>query len=198
MDVSVALRALGGTEQFVRFFTENQYYRDLGGTGRTVLATNLRLGAARNFPKASDITDPDDIENELLPITERFFSGGSTTLRGYDFEEAGPRDRNNRPRGGNALLIFNAELRRSVYRQLALVGFYDGGNVFLTASRINLANFSHTIGLGLRIKTPLGPLRVDFGYLVSDPLVGAALPPASLANLRLPRTQVHFSFGQAF
>jgi outer membrane protein insertion porin family len=198
VDVSVALRGLGGTEQFARFFTENQYYRDLSGTGKTVLAGNLRLGAARNFPRASDITNPNDIENELLPITERFFSGGSTTLRGYDFEEAGPRDENNKPRGGNALVIFNAELRRSVYRQFALVGFYDGGNVFPTASRINFANLTHTVGLGVRIKTPLGPLRVDFAYLVSDPLTGAALPPSSLANVRLPRTQVHFSFGQAF
>jgi len=48
------------------------------------------------------------------------------------------------------------------------------------------------------LKTPLGPFRVDFGYLVKDPLTGAALPPEALAGLRLPRRQVHFSFGQAF
>ena len=79
-----------------------------------------------------------------------------------------------------------------------MVGFYDGGNVFLTASRIGFREFTHTVGIGLRIKTPLGPLRFDFGYLVSDPLTGAALPPSALVGLRLPRTQFHFSFGQAF
>lgn len=198
LDVSVALTALGGNEQFVRFFSENQLYHDVGGSGKTILAGNLRVGVARSYTRVKPDTDANDLENSLLPITERFFTGGSTTLRGYDFEQAGPRDENNKPRGGNALVIFNAELRRSVYRQLALVGFYDGGNVFLTASRINFRDLTHTIGIGLRVKTPLGPLRVDFGYLVSDPLTGAALSPAALAGIRLPRTQVHFSFGQAF
>ncbi len=196
VDVSVALTALGGNEQFVRVFTENQLYRQLGSSGKTVLAGNIRFGAARSFTNLEGV--PVETDAVLLPITERFFSGGSTTLRGYDFEEAGPRDQNNKPRGGNALVILNAELRQSVYRQLVMVGFYDGGNVFLTASRISFREFTHTVGIGLRIKTPLGPLRFDFGYLVSDPLSGAALPPAALAGLRLPRTQFHFSFGQAF
>jgi outer membrane protein assembly factor BamA len=79
-----------------------------------------------------------------------------------------------------------------------MVGFYDVGNVFLTASQINFGDLTHTVGLGLRLKTPLGPFRVDFGYLVKDPLTGAALPPEALAGLRLRRYQVHFSFGQAF
>ncbi|MEP7270586.1 MAG: POTRA domain-containing protein [Acidobacteriota bacterium] len=195
-DVSVALRALGGNEQFLRFFSENQLYHNVRGAGKTVLAGNLRVGMARSYTKLTTDANAGDVENSLLPITERFFTGGSTTLRGYDFEEAGPRDVNNRPRGGNALVIFNAELRQSVYRQLALVGFYDGGNVFLTASRINFGNLTHTAGLGLRIKTPLGPLRVDFGYLVSDPLTGSGLTSSS--PIRLRRTQFHFSFGQAF
>ena len=197
VDVSVALTALGGNEQFVRLFTENQFYRRLPYAKGTVFAGNLRLGVARSFTNRPDLS-LSDVDRALLPITERFFSGGSTTLRGYDFEQAGPRDANNRPRGGNALVIVNAELRRSVYRALAMVGFYDGGNVFLTASQIKFRDITHTVGVGLRLKTPLGPFRVDFGYLVKDPLTGAALPPDALAGLRLPRRQVHFSFGQAF
>ncbi len=198
LDVSLALKALGGNEQFVRMFSENQIYHDVRRMGKTILAGNLRFGVARSYTKLTTVTGQTELENSLLPITERFFTGGSTTLRGYDFEEAGPRDQNNKPTGGNALVIFNAEVRRAVYRQVSLVGFYDGGNVFLTARRINFRDLAHTVGVGLRVKTPLGPVRVDFGYLVSDPLTGSGLPPATLAGIRLPRTQIHVSFGQAF
>lgn len=198
-DFSFAIRALGGNEQFLRFFTENQFYHTLPRSGGTVLAGNIRVGLARNIGVRADL--PPDIsepERALLPITERFFSGGSTTLRGYDFEQAGPRDARNRPLGGNALMVINAELRRSLYRQIGVVGFYDGGNVFRTISDLSFKNFTHTIGAGLRFNTPLGPLRVDVGYLVSDPFRGSGLPPDVARNLKLSRLQVHLSFGQAF
>jgi outer membrane protein insertion porin family len=198
-DFSIAVRALGGNEQFARFFTENQLYYTVPRSGGVVLAGNLRLGLAKNIGTRADL--PPDLtasERALLPLTERFFSGGSTTLRGYNFEQAGPRDTNNRPLGGNALVIFNAELRRAVYRQIALVGFYDGGNVFRKINDIGLQNFTHTIGAGLRLKTPLGPFRIDVGYLVSDPFKGSGLPPSVTSGLRLPRWRFHLSFGQAF
>lgn len=221
-DVSVALRALGGNEQFVRFFTENQYYYRVptavpGGKG-TVIAVNLRLGVAQNLGLRRNV-DPNTspLERELLPLTERFFSGGSTTLRGFDFEEAGPRDFKlvtetvkqngqdvsvtravSRPVGGNALVVVNAEIRRAIYRQISLVGFYDGGNVFSRVSDINFKNFSHTVGAGVRFKTPLGPFRLDLGYLASNPFTGSGLTPAQQSQLKMPRLRIHLSFGQAF
>ncbi|HYE75754.1 MAG TPA: BamA/TamA family outer membrane protein, partial [Blastocatellia bacterium] len=159
----------------------------------------------------------DPLDRELLPLTERFFSGGSTTLRGFDFEEAGPRDFRlvtqtvkqsgqdvtvtqavSRPIGGNALVAVNAEIRRTIYRQISLVGFYDGGNVFRRISDINFKNFSHTIGTGVRFKTPLGPFRLDLGYLASDPFNGSGLTLQQQSQIRIPRFQIHLSFGQAF
>lgn len=221
-DVSVALRALGGNEQFVRFFTENQFYyrvpTELPGAKGTVLAANFRLGLAQNIGLRRNV-DPnaDPLDRELLPLTERFFSGGSTTLRGFDFEEAGPRDFRlvtqtvnqngqdvtvtqavSRPIGGNALVAVNAEIRRAIYRQISLVGFYDGGNVFRRISEINFKNFSHTIGTGVRFKTPLGPFRLDLGYLASNPYNGSGLTPQQQSQIRIPRFQIHLSFGQAF
>ncbi len=160
VDFSLASTKFGGSENFFRFFTEHQYYRPLTKDRRTVAAFDFRLGMARRYGELPPTTGL-PIESELLPITERFFTGGSTTLRGYDFEQAGPRDLNDNPIGGNALLIINAELRRPIYRQLALVGFYDTGNVFITASRARFKDFTHTIGLGFRIVTPLGPFRLD-------------------------------------
>jgi outer membrane translocation and assembly module TamA len=55
-------------------------------------------------------------------------------------------------------------MRIPVFRFIHLAGFYDTGNVFAKVSDINLSGFSHTLGAGLRIKTPFGPLRADYGY----------------------------------
>ncbi len=230
-DATIALRAFGGNGQFARFFTENQaYYKLPGKTGGGVLAANLRVGLAANIgPPIAQIlpNNPTDLDRKLIPITERFFSGGSTTLRGYNFELAGPRnclqvvpDPNNAAKkivqdcqntptaagsnpifqlgGGNALIIANAELRQPVYRQISLVGFYDLGNVFAKFDDIAPKNFSHSLGLGLRVKTPLGPLRLDLGYLASDPFNGTRLRPDFHPDFKTPRVRWHISFGQAF
>src|SRR6185436_1050002 len=90
----------------------------------------------------------DDFDR-LLPISERFFSGGSTTLRGFGYEEAGPRqvivpegqffDSSGKPVGlnpftvpigGNAMVVVNLEARVPVTPEVQVVPFYDGGNVF--------------------------------------------------------------------
>ncbi|MBX3299655.1 MAG: BamA/TamA family outer membrane protein [Acidobacteria bacterium] len=166
-----------------------------------------------------------------MPISERFFAGGSTTLRGFDFEEAGPRavivpqgtflnssgqqvtlDPFTLPFGGNALAIVNLEARLPISRSLRAVPFYDGGNVFRRAGDIfnppnantsfekNLrALWSHTVGLGFRLRTPVGgELGVDIGYLINPPrfLIPQINNPDAIYKLR--QTQIHFRFSQAF
>ena len=116
----------------------------------TVFAANATLGLANIFNPRDRGGDPGIDEIDLtLPISERFFSGGSVTLRGFNFEEAGPRlaiipkgtfiDQNKEPVilnpftvpvGGNALAIVNLEARVPVSTTLQVVPFYDGGNVF--------------------------------------------------------------------
>jgi len=182
VDVSVVARVFGGSENFVRFFGEHQRMYRLTPSADVVFASNVRLGVARPYGRSTTI-----------PISERFFAGGSTTLRGFGFEQAGPRapDPNRpgqtRPIGGNALALVNAELRFPLLRALRLAGaiFYDGGNVFARISDMSLGDFTHTLGIGLRIKTPLGPLRLDFGALLRR-VPGVA------------RTQGHLTFGNPF
>ena len=142
-------RLLPGGHYF-SLFTQNSYYRRL--TGPLLMASSLRFGILHPF--AGD---------RSIPISERFFAGGGSTLRGFDTDLAGPLGLNNEPIGGNALLIGNLELRVPLVSRLELAAFYDGGNVFTSVSAIRLSDVSHTVGIGLRVKTPFGPIRVDYG-----------------------------------
>ncbi|HKP48198.1 MAG TPA: POTRA domain-containing protein [Pyrinomonadaceae bacterium] len=150
VDYAVALRQLGGNLSFNRLQATYRRYYKLHAFRSTVLAGNATLGLANLFnPRDRDGNGTIDEIDRTLPISERFFSGGSTTLRGFGFEEAGPRqviipqgifrDQNKKqvflnpfsvPVGGNALAIVNLEARIPVSRSLQAVPFYDGGNVF--------------------------------------------------------------------
>jgi outer membrane protein insertion porin family len=136
---------------FLSFFSQNSYYRPLPKSLQ--FAASVRVGMAHSME-----LNPD------LPISERFFAGGSSSLRGFDTDYAGPLAPGNKPLGGNALLIGSMELRIPIFHFVRFAGFYDMGNVFRTVSDIRLQDFSHTLGGGLRIKTPFGPLRADYGY----------------------------------
>ena len=97
-------------------------------------------------------------------------AGGGSSLRGFETDYAGPLDdTTGKPTGGNALIIGSAELRRPILSFVHIAGFYDTGNVFSTFGDIDFSEFSHTLGAGLRIKTPFGPLRIDYGYNVNLP-----------------------------
>jgi outer membrane protein insertion porin family len=255
LDYSLALRQLGGNISFNKFQVNyRRYYklrqeRALG----TVLAGNITLGLANLFnPRDRGGDGVIDDADRTLPISERFFAGGSTTLRGFNFEEAGPRVvvpdcflsspvpagcgifRNNKgeliqldpftvPIGGNAMAVINLEARTPLTKALQVVPFYDGGNVFrrvgdifgrnerpedadpnLTrAERINAFNlrqhWTHTIGLGLGVKTPLGgTLSVDYGWLLNPPEFLIPHADGTEGVFRPKRGQLHFRFTRAF
>jgi outer membrane protein insertion porin family len=150
VDYAVALRQLGGNISFNRFQATYRHYYKVSAFRDTVLAGNMTLGLANVFnPRDRDENGSIDEIDLTLPISERFFSGGSTTLRGFNFEEAGPRqvviplgpfrDQEKNivflnpftvPVGGNALAVVNLEARVPVTRSVQVVPFYDGGNVF--------------------------------------------------------------------
>ena len=117
-------------------------------------ATSLRLGASWTYAGT-----------DVVPLAERFFAGGESTLRGFERDEAGPGTiEGDIPIGGEALLIANQELRVPLYKQLKGVVFYDLGNAFLEPSAISLDEIRDVLGAGLRVETPIGPIRVEYGY----------------------------------
>jgi outer membrane protein insertion porin family len=230
-DYNVSIPAMGANVGFQKFQVSYNYYYTFK---RATIATRAILGAGRVF-KGGDRYAGSQFPflKGLLPISERFFGGGPNTLRGFDFEEAGPRVvivptgkfRNSNgeevfldpftiPFGGNAIAVVNVEGRIPLSRSIRAVPFYDGGNVFRKASDIfkkpevaagDIAGFNqraawtHSVGLGLRLKTPVGgEFGVDFGYLLNPPsflIPQTAGPPATY---RLKREQIHFRFSQAF
>lgn len=149
-DYSVALRQLGGNISFNKFQGSYRRFYRLGGFRGTILAGNFTLGLANVFnPRDRDGNGRIDEIDRTLPISERFYSGGSTTLRGFNYEEAGPREavvtegtfltQDKKmvflnpftvPVGGNALAVLNLEARIPATKGIQVVPFYDGGNVF--------------------------------------------------------------------
>ncbi len=139
-----------------------------------ILAASLRGGLAQGYFKTSD-----------LPIVERFFLGGRTTVRGYSQDNLGPTGSDGTPTGGNAFLMENLELRTSLGKNFGLVTFFDGGNVWVRTGDIKLADVKFTAGLGLRYNTPVGPIRIDYGQKLQKEKGESA-------------GELHFSIGHAF
>jgi outer membrane protein insertion porin family len=233
-EYNVSVPFLGANVGFHKF--QASYYRfyTVPFLKNTTFAGRAVLGLASVFSNGNRFSSSLFPElNGSLPISERFFAGGSTTLRGFDFESAGPRVvimpqgtfRNSRgeivtldpftvPFGGNALAIVNLEARVPLTDSVRVVPFYDGGNVFRRVKDIfnppdvapgdvvgqNLRSvWSHTVGLGLRLKTPIGgEFGVDYGYLLNPPrfLIPQAAGPNAVFQVR--KQQLHFRFSQAF
>ena len=217
-DHSLAAAPLGGNESFNKFFGTYQRYQTIDpgvpGLGGATIALSARVGLASVFRVADRNRDGAISESESrLPISERFFSGGATTIRGFRFETAGPQEvleaRPGRgcdqparpcdlptlvPIGGDALAILNLELRYPLTERLRFVPFYDLGNVFRRVRDLHLRGMTNTIGLGLRINTPIGPVGLDYGFLLDPP----GFPAASGALIRQPRGVIHIRLGQSF
>jgi outer membrane protein insertion porin family len=105
-----------------------------------------------------------------MPIHERFFAGGSNSFRGTRFDELGPKDSlSGQPTGGKALLLFNFEMTfplLSAFKDLHGAFFYDVGNVWGLRGDVDLASLQNALGLGLRYRTPLGPIRLEVAWYV--------------------------------
>jgi outer membrane protein insertion porin family len=104
-------------------------------------------------------------DSKSVPIYERFFAGGANTVRGYKERSIGPRDANTGdPIGGGSTLIGNIEATYPIIKNFKLAIFYDVGNVWEKPDDIGNGDFKSAIGTGVRVKTPIGPVKVDMGY----------------------------------
>ena len=194
-DGALAARGIGSEVGFLKTFLQGFFYRNLGRP-HLVLAGGARIGLARAFLQVVDSVDengnPIRLEVRDLPASERFFAGGDATIRGFAMDSVGVPETITPagfPRGGDAELVLNLELRAPVRGNFGMVLFADGGNVFVRAADVSLSQLRGALGLGARYRSPLGPIRFDVGFKLDRRTLGAKLEP---------RYAFHFSIGQAF
>jgi outer membrane protein insertion porin family len=119
---------------------------------RLIFATGSRLGMQKGFNSTGAV------------LTDRFFAGGGTTVRGFRQDELGPKLANGQPAGGNAVLVLNEELRHPLYWIFDAASFIDIGNVYPRLSDFRLRDLRAAYGFGLRIRNPFVVLRFDYGF----------------------------------
>ncbi|MBD3168811.1 MAG: BamA/TamA family outer membrane protein [candidate division Zixibacteria bacterium] len=113
-------------------------------------------------------------ETEIVPIEDRFFLGGASTIRGYRENQLGPKFESadsiqsliGNPKGGKLAILGNFELRRSLFWRFGGSTFIDVGNLWEDPEEFKLEDFRVTAGLGLQFFTPIGPIRADYGIRV--------------------------------
>jgi outer membrane protein insertion porin family len=148
-DLQLSHRLLGG-DGFVKSYVQGAAYRSM--SARALLATSAKVGLAHRLGGERDAQG-----QRLLPLPDRFFTGGDYGLRGYPVDAVAPS-------GGNALVLLGVETRVDLVRRLGAAVFAEAGNVFALTRTVRLADLRSSAGIGLRYKTALGPLRVDWAF----------------------------------
>ncbi|MFN8628223.1 MAG: BamA/TamA family outer membrane protein [Candidatus Binatia bacterium] len=169
----VAPGQLGSDRPFYKVFGQHAKYFAIGDHLTFIYA--LRGGWARTYEKS-----------DIVPIRERFFLGGRTTVRGFGENDIGPAGRpfidthgnyqsGGHPLGGNLVMNVNTELRFPLLYGFGGVVFADGGGVYMESGTgqpnscagcgsVSIHDFRRSSGLGLRYMTPVGPVSLDYGF----------------------------------
>ncbi len=163
---------MGGTDSYVSTSLTGRSFFPINR--RITVGTALQFGWQGLFKTTREI-----------PISERFYTGGPTTLRGFGYQKVGPLDEKGVPLGGRLLVMGNLEYRATVYRMLEWAVFLDAGNVWLDAGDFSFRDIRSDVGFGPRVSTPVGAVRADFAFKL-DRKRGERL------------NQFYIAFGQAF
>lgn len=146
---------LGGDKDFYRFQTSGSYYIPFQFNDTT---TVLKIGGRTGLVKAYDGTN-------AVPIFERYFAGGEQSIRGYDERKVGPIDPGSQDAvGGEAIVLGTVEYTIPIIDIIKGAVFFDTGNVWSKAKDYGSSGLKSGVGPGLRVKTPIGPINLDYGF----------------------------------
>jgi outer membrane protein assembly complex protein YaeT len=248
VDLSLANGYWGSQPDFIRVLGQNATYHRL--SPRVVVARSLQIGLifatgsrpGAELPASGLALRPISNPDSRIPISERFYSGGANSHRGFPVNQAGPRDPlTGFPIGGGATVVSSVELRFPLIGEnIRGVLFHDAGNVFSRPGEINFSTSQrartsvpaanlpprsrirslagdevtvydfdymvHAVGMGVRYRTPIGPIRFDLAYSLNPPrflgftgtrddLLGNR---GTVNDKRISHFQFHFSLGQTF
>jgi outer membrane protein assembly factor BamA len=165
----VAGGILGGDNDF--YSVTGNFQRYHGVRTGSVLAWRVNAGFADAYGRSAEV-----------PVENRYFLGGSNSVRGYDESGLGPRTAEGDVAGGEFMLLANVEIRFPLpyFSRWNFAGafFFDSGNVWQSIDEVGASDFElvtgvdetevddyrYGVGLGIRYNTPVGPIRVDWGY----------------------------------
>ena len=142
--------SIGSSMSFIQTTIWMRWIRSFGQGNRVLARLNAGVTDSNNFAE--------------LPPSIRFFAGGDESVRGFDYDSLGPKDADGNVVGGNNLLVASLEYERHLKGNFYGAIFVDAGNAF------NDTDFEAEVGAGIGIKwrSPLGPIRLYLGYPVSD------------------------------
>ena len=146
----------GGDYRYYRITAEARKYYLLGW--ETVFASRFKLGIADSFGAHKNI-----------PLSERFYSGGEGSVRGYGLRRIGPLSASDDPLGGLSLVEGSVELRRPIWGPVEGSLFFDVGQVSTHAYKLPFDSLQLGIGPALSFTTPVGPVRFDLGFPFKTP-----------------------------
>ena len=168
---------IGGDKDFAKFSNSVSHYSTIGAF---VLELKLRSGIVTSFG-----------DSDKVPIYERFFAGGTYTIRGYKERDVGPRDQSGDAIGGGTMAVGNAELTFKIIENLKGAIFVDAGNVWARPDSkpkngATTGGIKAGAGVGVRINTPIGPVKLDYGF------------PVNAEEYQEDQGRFHFSMSRGF
>lgn len=153
----LANELIGSDASFTTLGADGAFLLPLPFSDRLAIADSLR--SAASFPQGG---------SNVIPITQRFFLGGASSVRGYSENSLGPKGADGSMTGGDLTFLNNLELRLRIYEDFSLHGFIDSGNVFLQDETVDLRDLKSSIGTGLRYLSPIGPIGFDLGFPIDS------------------------------
>ena len=176
--IEVAGGPFGGDKDFAKFFNSISHYSMIGPF---LLELKLRDGVVTTYGG----------NNGAVPVYERFFAGGTYTIRGFKERDVSPKDQSGDPIGGGTLAIANAELTVPIIENLKGAFFIDAGNIWHVPDSkpkggVSSGGIRIGAGVGIRIKTPIGPVKLDYGF------------PINHGDDQSDTGRIHFSMSRGF
>lgn len=161
--LSAEVAGFGADNEYIKFEHDSTWYRALGKEDRWVLSLRTRHGWMTEYGSS-----------DTVPLQDRFYAGGATTVRGYRIRDIGPKIQKylfwgeDFAIGGNARLIYNLEAKYKITEMFRLYGFVDSGGIWRDESNIDLGDIKYSAGLGFGVDVPrFGPIRIDYGIPIN-------------------------------
>jgi outer membrane protein insertion porin family len=174
-DSKLASEFLGSDSNFYELGARAAYIQPVALMDREFsLAAHVRAASAWTFAGTDEV-----------PITQRYYLGGRTTVRGFRERSLGPRGFDDAIIGGDLSLLANLELRYHPMEALQLLTFLDLGNVYLHDRSVVLSDLRRSTGLGMRYLSPIGPIGFDLGFPLDE-------------KQGEPSMRLHFTIGTQF